>query len=167
MVTRNSVLRLTYILFSLSPCFSRAPTQIPPCLEAVTPDDCPEKQAGSFCSPKRSGVFRVVGQPVVLHVGPDVQNAMSCMIQSDAVLMGCSTFGQVAGLLTKGISFFSTDCGGPSTPYQYKTIPPLAVAEKGRLWVPISGSWRDPVLASTDIFRAALDELVTTEHVQN
>lgn len=39
--------------------------------------------------------------------------------------MGCSTFGQVAGLLTKGIKFFSTDCGGPSTPYQYKTIPTL------------------------------------------
>lgn len=81
--------------------------------------------------------------------------------------MGCSTFGQVAGLLTKGIKFFSTDCGGPSTPYQYKTIPPLAVAERGHLWVPVSGSWRDPVLASTDIFGDALDELMETKRVQS
>ena len=79
--------------------------------------------------------------------------------------MGCSTFGQVAGLLTKGISLFSTDCGGPHTPPQYKNIPPLAVAEKGYLWVPISGSWRDPVLASTEILRTALDELIATKRI--
>lgn len=140
-------------------------TQIPSCLEAETPEDCPEKRAGRFCHPNRSGVFNVAGMPVMLHVGPDVQNAMSCMIQADAVLMGCSTFGQVAGLLTKGISLFSTDCGGSHTPTQYKSIPPLAVAERGVLWVPVSGSWRDPVLASTALLRGALDELITTRGV--
>lgn len=133
---------------------------------AETPDDCPEKQAGRFCSPNRSGIFRVAGKPIVLQVGSDVQNAMSCMIQADAVLMGCSTFGQVAGLLAKGISLFSTDCGGPSTPYQYKTIPPLAVAERGYLWVPVSGSWRDPVLASTELLEGALDELIASRRAE-
>ena len=108
-------------------------------------------------------MFHVSGKPIVLHVGPDVQNAMSCMIQSDAILMGCSTFGQVAGLLTKGISLFSTDCNGPSTPYQYKTIPPLAVAERGHLWVPVAGSWRDPVLESTDLLSGALDDLIAAK----
>ena len=102
----------------------------------------------------------------MLHVGADVQNAMSCMIQADAVLMGCSTFGQVAGLLTKGISLFSTDCGGPSTPDQYKTIPPIAVAERGHLWVPVSGSWRDPVLFSTKLLSGALDDLLGTKNIQ-
>lgn len=80
---------------------SRAQIQV--CLEAETPEDCPEKQAGKFCSPNRSGMFYVTGMPVVLHVGSDVQNAMSCMIQADAVLMGCSTFGQVAGLDRKSV----------------------------------------------------------------
>lgn len=107
----------------------------------------------------------MAGKPIVLQVGSDVQNAMSCMIQADAVLMGCSTFGQVAGLLTKGISLFSTDCGGPSTPYQYKTIPPLAVAERGNLWVPVTGSWRDPVLASKELLGGALDELIAIRGV--
>ena len=110
-------------------------------------------------------MFRVVGKTIVLHVSHDVQNAMSCMIQADAVLMGCSTFGQVAGLLTNGISFFSTECDGPKTPFQYKIIPPLAVAERGHLWVPISGSWRDPVLTSTQILRGALDDLIAVKHV--
>ena len=141
-------------------------TQIPTCLEAETPDDCPEKRAGAFCSPNRSGMFRVAGKPIVLHVGADVQNAMSCMIQADAVLMGCSTFGQVAGLLTRGISLFSTDCGGPSTPHQYKTIPPFAVAERGHLWVPVAGSWRDPVLSSTTLLSGALDDLISIKGVQ-
>lgn len=97
----------------------------------------------------------------MLHVGPDVQNAMSCMIHADGVVMGCSTFGQIAGLLTKGISFFSMQCGGAATPDQYKSIPPMAVAERGYLWVPIAGSWRDPVLASVELFRGALDTLIT------
>lgn len=97
----------------------------------------------------------------MLHVGPDVRNALSCMIQADGVLMGCSTFGQVAGLMTKGISMFSMQCGGASTPDQYKTIPPLAVAERGHLWVPIAGSWRDPVLASASLFRGALETFLS------
>ena len=138
--------------------------QISQCLQAETPEDCPEKQAGFYCSPNRSGMFRVVGKTIVLHVSHDVQNAMSCMIQADALLMGCSTFGQVAGLLTKGISFFSTECDGPKTPFQYKIIPPLAVAERGHLWVPISGSWRDPVLTSTQILRVALDDLIEAKY---
>ena len=107
-------------------------------------------------------MLRVSEKSIVLHVGPDVQNAMSCMIKADAVLMGCSTFGQVAGLLTNGISLFSTDCDGSRTPDQYKTIPPLAVAERGHLWVPVAGSWRDPVLESTEILSGALDDLIAT-----
>lgn len=102
----------------------------------------------------------------MLHVGADVQNAMSCMIQADAILMGCSTFGQIAGLLTKGLSFFSTDCGGSNTPDQYKTVPPIAVAERGHLWVPVSGSWRDPVLLSTNLLSGALDDLIATKNLQ-
>lgn len=135
--------------------------QIPECLAAPTPEDCPEKRAGYFCNPTRDGIFKVVDKDIVLHVGPDVQNALSCMIQADGVLMGCSTFGQVAGLLTKGISMFSMQCGGASTPDQYKSIPPLAVAERGHLWVPIAGSWRDPVLTSALLFRGALDTLLS------
>ena len=99
-------------------------------------------------------------KPIILHVGHDVGNAMSCMIQSDGVMMGCSAFGQVAGLLTEGIRFFSTQCDGTNTPDQLKGMPPLAIAERGYLWVPISGSWRDPVLVSTEILDGALDTLL-------
>ena len=56
---------------------------------------------------------------------------------------------------------FSLNCGGTVTPNQYKSIPPLAVAEMGRLWVPIAGSWRDPVLTSVSLFRRALDDLLS------
>ena len=146
--------------------FQRTPTlsclQIPACEHVETPTDCPEKKAGKFCNPIRPGMFRVSNQPIVLHVGSDVQNAMTCMVQADAVLMGCSTFGQVAGMLTKGISLFSTECNGSSTPPQYKLVPPLAVAERGHLWVPITGSWRDPVLASPELLSGALDDLLAT-----
>lgn len=55
---------------------------------------------------------------------------------------------------------FSTQCGGERTPPQYRMIPPLAVSERGRLWVPIVGSWFDPVLEATHIFRSALDVLL-------
>ncbi len=55
---------------------------------------------------------------------------------------------------------FSTQCGGEVTPVQYKSIPPLAVAEMGYLWVPIAGSWRDPVLTSKGLFGGALDTLL-------
>ncbi|CAM9182579.1 unnamed protein product [Ectocarpus sp. 8 AP-2014] len=161
---------------TLSPCpstvtglFDEFPTwpveldQIDECLAAPTPRDCLEKQAGSSCAPTRSGIFRVRDKSFVLHVGSDVQNEMSCMIQADGIVMGCSTFGQIAGLLTRGISFFSTRCSGDATPPQYRSIPPLAIAERGHLWVPIEGSWHDPVLSSTSIFRAALDALLVAK----
>lgn len=98
----------------------------------------------------------------MLHVGESMQNAMSCMIQAGAMFLGCSTFGQVAGLLTKGIKFFSMSCEGNYTPTQYKTTPLMAIAEGGYLWVPVAGSWRDPVLESTELLRSALHELITT-----
>ncbi|CAM9178418.1 unnamed protein product [Ectocarpus sp. 12 AP-2014] len=161
---------------TLSPCpstvtglFDEFPTwpveldQVEECLAATTPRDCAEKQARSSCIPKRSGIFRIRDKSFVLHVGSDVQNELSCMIQADGVVMGCSTFGQIAGLLTRGISFFSTRCGGERTAAQSKAIPPLAIAERGHLWVPIEGSWHDPVLSSTSIFRAALDTLVAAK----
>ena len=97
-------------------------------------------------------------------MGEDVENALSCMIQADGLLMGCSTFGQVAGLLSKGISFFSMHCSGGRTPTQYKTIPPIAIAERGHLWVPVAGSWRDPVLTSTDILRSTLDTFIAARN---
>lgn len=126
-------------------------------MAAPTPIDCPEKQAGYFCAPKRSGIFKVVGKNILLHVGADVQKALSCMIQADGVIMGCSTFGQLAGLFTKGISMFSTSCDGEMTAIQSKSIPPIAIAERGHLWVPIDGSWRDPALTSRAMFGTALD----------
>lgn len=83
------------------------------------------------------------------------------MIHADGLLMGCSTFGQLAGVLNgDGVSFFSTGCGGVGTSVQYKMVPPLAVAERGRMWVPVEGSWRDPVLRATHILSASLDELL-------
>lgn len=103
----------------------------------------------------------MVGKNIVLHVGTDVQNDLSCMIQADGVLMGCSTFGHIAGVFTKGISMFSMNCDGEKTPAQYKIIPPLAVAERGHMWVPIGGSWRDPVLTSVSLFRGALETLLS------
>lgn len=115
------------------------------------------------CRAKRTGVFHVQDRPVVLHVGSDVVKTMSCMIQSDGVLMGCSTFGHMAGLLTKGISFFSMRCGGEMTPAQYQMMPPIAVAERGNMWVPIKGSWRDPALYSRDIFSQALEQLIQSK----
>ena len=97
-------------------------------------------------------------------MGDDAANALSCMIQADGLLMGCSTFGQLAGVLNEGgISFFSTDCGGLGTAVQYKMVPPLAVAEGGNMWVPVSGSWRNPVLRSSGLFMAALEELLRTK----
>lgn len=135
-------------------------SQLPECLEAQIPDDCPEKRAGRFCTPKRPGIFEVLGKPIFLHVGHDVKNALSCMIEADGLLMGCSTFGPIAGLLTKGISFFSMRCSGNRSPAQYKTVPPLAVAERGHMWVPVAGSWRDPVLPSTGPLRHALGILL-------
>ena len=102
----------------------------------------------------------MIDKPIVLHVGPDVPKAISCMILADGVLMGCSTFGQVAGLFSKGISFFSMQCSGEVTPNHYKVIPPIAVSERGYLWVPVTGSWHDPVIYSTEALICALDALL-------
>ena len=74
--------------------------------------------------------------------------------------MGCSTFGQIAGLLTKGIKFFSVGCIGRVTPVQYRMIPPLAIAEYGNMWVPIDGSWRNPALTMKASFKEALTKLL-------
>ncbi|CAN0194489.1 unnamed protein product, partial [Scytosiphon promiscuus] len=107
---------------------------------------CPSEQTGLFnefpawpvaadqvaaCSSSEPAIeiFHMADKPIVLHVDHDVENAMSCMIKADGILMGCSTFGQIAGLLTTGISMFSMQCGGERTPQQYRTIPPLAIAE--------------------------------------
>lgn len=131
---------------------------------AAEQDDCPETLAGATdpCGPaSRTDTFRVEGKPVVLHLGRNAPEALSCMVHADGLLMGCSTFGQLAGVLNGGgISFFSTECGGHGAPLQSKMIPPLTVAERGRMWVPIAGSWRDPVLRAKHIFSAALDELL-------
>lgn len=136
--------------------------QVTECLEAKIPDDCPETKNTNDrgCRPERPEVYNVVGKPFLLHVGNDVENAMTCMTVADGILMGCSTFGQLAGLLTKGISFFSMQCGGKLTPSHYQMIPALAVAERGHMWVPIEGSWRDPVLSSMPAFRHALVSLL-------
>ena len=108
------------------------------------------------CSPNGSGMFRISQKPILLHVGRDVLSSLSCMIQSDGVVMGCSTFGQIAGILTNGISFFTLECGGRQTQGHYKVLPALAVAERGNLWVPITGTLEGPVLNSTDILRRVL-----------
>lgn len=131
--------------------------QVPGCWTPETPDDCPEKYHGHQCNPIRPGTFEVIGMPIFLHLDPEVHNALSCMIQADGLLMGCSTFGHIAGILSKGISFFSMHCTGFWAPVQYKMIPPIAVAEHGHLWVPVAGSWHDPVLNSTALLSGALD----------
>lgn len=97
---------------------------------------------------------------MILHLGVGVAHSLACMIQAEAILMGCSTFGQVAGILTAGIRLFSTACQGPHAASQYRTIPPLAVAERGHMWVPVNGSWRDPVLVQDEIFDTALEEFL-------
>ena len=102
--------------------------------------------------------FQVVNKDIVVHLG-DVKQALSCMIRADGIVMGCSTLGQVAGMLSEGISMFSTRCNGRQTGWQYKMMPALAVAERGHMWVPVAGSWHDLQLNATDIFRAALDSL--------
>lgn len=105
----------------------------------------------------------MLNKPIVLHVGEDVMDALSCMTAADGIVMGCSAFGQIAGLLTNGISMFSVACEGARTPEQYKMIPPIAIAERGELWVPIEGSWRDPHLTSLDVFDTAVDQYLKTK----
>lgn len=80
------------------------------------------------------------------------------MIQADGILMGCSTFGHVAGLLNKGMKFFSLQCLATLAAPHYKLIPPMAIVEQGYMWIPVSGSWPDPAIASQVIFEATLDE---------
>ncbi|CAN0029784.1 unnamed protein product [Scytosiphon promiscuus] len=100
--------------------------QIDPCLAAVVPDECWEKTLGApTCPSPRSGVFLVGGKSLYLHVGLDVENAMSCMIEADGLLMGCSTFGQVAGLFSEGLRFFSVGCEGWATAPHYQLMPPM------------------------------------------
>ena len=81
------------------------------------------------CNPNRTGIFRVRQKPLFLHVGHDVQNDLACMIQADAVLMGCSTFGHIAGALGLGIKFFSLECGGAASTFHYQMMPPLVRRE--------------------------------------
>ena len=81
------------------------------------------------CNPNRTGIFRVRHKPLFLHVGHDVQNDLACMIQADAVLMGCSTFGHIAGALGLGIKFFSLACGGTASTFHYQMMPPLVRRE--------------------------------------
>lgn len=115
------------------------------------------KRAGApECNPDRTGIFRINDKPLYLHVGLDVQNELSCMIQADGILMGCSTFGQMAGVLGKGLKFFSYQCSGAKTPNHYKMMPALAIAEGGHRWIPVSGSWHDPAIMSQSIFKMAL-----------
>lgn len=100
--------------------------QVPACIGAKRPAECPEKDAGApSCNPTRSGIFAVDGRDMYLHVGLDVKNDLSCMAMASGVLMGCSTFGQVAGVLSRGIRFFSMECAGWRTTMQYKLIPPM------------------------------------------
>lgn len=103
-------------------------------------------------------MFDVANKPIVLHVGDDAMNALSCMALADGVVMGCSAFGQIAGLFSNGISMFSVACDGARTAAQYKMIPPIAIAERGEMWVPVEGSWRNPSLPSVAIFDQALDQ---------
>ncbi len=56
--------------------FFDSTTQVPSCLAADIPDDCPQRFAGPG-APDHSGMFEVANKPIVLHVHPDVQNAMS------------------------------------------------------------------------------------------
>ncbi|CAN0180876.1 unnamed protein product [Scytosiphon promiscuus] len=129
--------------FEEFPTWPVAANEVAACQTAVEPDD----------------IFKVRGKDIMLHFERDVQNALTCMIQAHGIVMGCSTFGQISGLFSQGISMFSTQCGGDRTPPQYRMIPPLAISERGHLWVPITGSWFDPVLEAADIFRNALDAL--------
>ncbi|CAN0219303.1 unnamed protein product [Scytosiphon promiscuus] len=84
---------------------------------------------------------------------------MSCMVNADGILMGCSTFGQVAGVFSEGVKFFSVSCEGWLTGPHYKMVPPMAIAEKGDMWVPVSGSWVDPAIRSEGILHVALSQL--------
>ena len=87
------------------------------------------------------------------------------MTKADGILMGCSTFGHISGVLNEGLKFFSFECAGERTPNHYKMMPPLAIAEQGNLWVPVTGSWHDPSILSEAIFEAALDQHLENKRV--
>ncbi|CAM9998318.1 unnamed protein product [Ascophyllum nodosum] len=143
--------------FDEFPAWAIEPQQVQECFEIKLPEHCERGATMETCSPNGSGMFRIISQkPILLHVGRDVLSSLSCMIQSDGVVMGCSTFGQIAGILTNGISFFTLECGGRQTQGHYKVLPALAVAERGNLWVPITGTLDEPVLNSTDILRRVI-----------
>lgn len=56
--------------------------KIEPCHTATRPPDCPEKRAGAAnCNADRSGIFKVQDMPLFLHVGDNVHECLSCMIQ--------------------------------------------------------------------------------------
>ena len=141
--------------FGSNPNLDRA-MQVQECLEIKLPDDCKRGTTTNGCSPNGSGMFHVHQKSILLHVGREVLSSLSCMIKSDGVVMGCSTFGQIAGILTNGISFFTVQCKGRVTAPHYKAVPALAVAERGDRWVPITGKWDEPMLNSTDILRRVI-----------
>ena len=91
-----------------------------------------------------------------MNVGGNVVQSLRSMISADGVVMGCSAFGQLAGILSKGIKMFSTGCEGNMTWEQNKMTPLFAIAEMGELWVPLEGSWADPTLTNVGILREAL-----------
>ncbi|CAM9440698.1 unnamed protein product, partial [Ectocarpus fasciculatus] len=45
-----------------------------------------DQLAGCSSAEARNGTFQVVDKPIMLHLGHDVENAMSCMIQADGIL---------------------------------------------------------------------------------
>lgn len=131
-----------------------ARTQVRACIEAKVPDDCAEKQAGGeVCYPKRSGLFHVRGTSIVLNLDPDAINALECMIEADGVVMGCSPFGSLAGILSRGVKIMSAACRGVMSWEQSQLAPPFAIAERGKMWVPIAGSWHNPTMKSTAVFQ--------------
>ena len=130
------------------------------CSTVETPAHCQDEKLGQENrAPNRSGISHLRDKPAALHLNPDIRNALSCMIKSDGIVMGCSTFGQIAGILSNGISFFSMGCQGDMTGPKSRMTPGLAIAERGHRWVPVRGSWFDPALYSIDILRAAIEEL--------
>ncbi|CAB1105518.1 unnamed protein product [Ectocarpus sp. CCAP 1310/34] len=154
-------------VFPEFPEWAVAPDEIRECHSARPPDDCPEKQAGGdFCYPHHTGIFRVPGEPIIFNVGGNVVQSLMSMISADAVVMGCSAFGQLAGILSKGIKLFSTGCEGNMTWEQNKMAPLFAIAELGELWVPLEGSWADPTLTNVGIFRKAFELYVEREEQQ-
>lgn len=114
------------LVASASSLVRSKPKQIQSCLMAETPTECPEKEAGALeCKPVLPGIFSIRERDIKLHVGLDARNDLTCMIQADAILTGCSAFGQIAGVLSEGVKFFPVGCEGYLTDPHYKMLPPL------------------------------------------